>query len=234
MQMTKNEMEEAIKASRNLVFMTGAGVSVPSGIPDYRSIDGVYAATGLKAPEYLLSRRAMLQDTEAFYAFVKKIYKPESRPNVIHNQMTKLSQEKSVTVITQNIDGLHRLAGSPDVIEFHGDLTHCYCERCKGMVGSEVFLASYVHENCGGILRPNIVLYDEGIDYGNMFRSEQALMKADTIVIVGTSFQVYPFAGLIDYANPRAKVYAINKEPISVSGLSGAYVGDAVDVFELL
>lgn len=224
--MTPEQIAHLIKSATNLVFLTGAGVSVPSGIPDYRSIDGLYQ----KAPEYLLSRRALLTDTKDFHDFVKHIYHPEATPNLIHTKMAELGG----TVITQNIDGLHKKAGSRDVIEFHGDLYTCYCEKCRQHVPYQDFLQSYEHAECGGTVRPNVVLYDEGIDYGNIFRAEQALLKADTIVIVGTTFQVYPFASLLDYANPRAQILAINKDPLHVPNLTAQHIGDATDIFKLL
>ena len=225
------EMAKRIKEAKNLVFLTGAGVSTPSGIPDYRGMDGIYTKSGLKTPEYLLSRRAMLHDTDDFYQFIQQIYHPEAHPNVIHQKMASFPNS---TVITQNIDGLHLQAGSKKVIEFHGTIYTCHCEKCGQSVAYQDFLTSYLHENCGGIVRPDVVLYDEQIDGKNISRSIEALEAADTIVIVGTSFKVYPFAALIDYANEDATIYAINKEPLDSYYLRGQCIGDASKVFALL
>ena len=230
--MTQNfsaqEMADRLKASQYLVFMTGAGVSTPSGIPDYRSMTGIYTTSGLKQPEYLLSRRAMLHDTDAWYAFVKQLYHPAAKPNVIHQVMARLK----APVITQNIDGLHRAAGTPDLVEFHGTIAEHYCEKCGQAVTTDEFLASYRHENCGGLLRPNVVFYDEQINSQNIDCALKMLAAADTVAIVGTTFQVYPFAGLIHYANPAAEILAINRDPVAVPNLAGQFLGDAQAVFQ--
>lgn len=235
MKITASQMAEKIKHGKKIVFLTGAGVSTPSGIPDYRSIEGVYTKSGLSEPEYLLSRRAMLDDTEEFYAFIKKVFIRNAEPNVIHKKIAALQNDRNVTVITQNIDGLHEKAGSKNIVEFHGNICNCRCEKCEEVVSSDVFLESYTHKDCGGILRPNVVLYDEQIDPENIRRSQDALSQADTVVIVGTSFVVYPFAGLIQYANEKAKIYAVNKEKLKLGYLlNDEFVGDAVEVFELI
>jgi len=236
---TAKEMAALIHQGNNIVFLTGAGVSVPSGIPDYRSVTGLYTKSGLKEPEYLLSRRALLRETEDFHRFIKQLCQTEAKPNVIHEKMAQLDiaqhgQTKNVTVITQNIDSLHRHAGSQNVIEFHGTLAVCYCEKCHESVEVATFLHHFEHEDCGGILRPDVVLYDEQIDSQNIEEALQALAFADTIVIVGTSFKVYPFAGLIDYANRNAKLLTINKEPVYGVDADAEFLGDAVCVFELL
>jgi len=234
MKATAKEMASLINKSKNIVFLTGAGVSTPSGIPDYRSVSGLYTKSGLKEPEYLLSRRALLKDTEDFHRFIKQLCQEDAKPNVIHEKMAELDKEKFVTVITQNIDGLHSKAGSKNVIEFHGTLAACYCEKCRQSVKVEDFIQHFEHENCKGIIRPDVVLYDEQIDNNNIERSLQALVSADTIAIVGTSFRVYPFASLIQYASRGAKILTINKETVDSVNADAKYLGDAVDVFELL
>ena len=231
---TAREMANLIEEGQQVVFLTGAGVSTPSGIPDYRSVSGLYTKSGLKEPEYLLSRRALLNDSLDFHRFIKQLFQKEALPNVIHEKIAQLDKSKNVTIITQNIDGLHTLAGSKKVIEFHGTLAACYCEKCLTGVLPEVFLQSIEHENCGGILRPDVVLYDEQIDAGNIEASLQALATADTIVIVGTSFKVYPFASLIQYAARDARILTINKEPVAGATAAAVFLGDAVDVFQLL
>lgn len=231
---TAKEMANLISQSKNIVFLTGAGVSTPSGIPDYRSVSGLYTNSGVKEPEYLLSRRAFLNDTADFHRFIKQLCQKEALPNVIHEKMVQLDKSKNVTIITQNIDGLHGLAGSGNVIEFHGTLARCYCEKCQEVVAIADFLQHFEHETCGGKIRPDVVLYDEQIEQENIQRALQAVALADTIVIVGTSFKVHPFAGLIEYANKRATLLTINKEPIYTVNSDAEFIGDAVSVFELL
>lgn len=232
MKLTPTDLSQAMQSSKRLVFLTGAGVSVPSGIPDYRSVTGLYTQSGVKEPEYLLSRRCLLNDTEDFHRFIKQLYHTEAQPNVIHLGMAALDAHRQTTIITQNIDGLHTKAGSQNVVEFHGTLASCYCETCQQAVTVSDFLQNYTHDNCGGLVRPHVVLYDEGIDAHNINCAMDAVEKADTLVIVGTSFQVYPFANLIRYARPSAHIYGINKEAIHVPRLTGMYLGDALDVFQ--
>jgi len=231
---TAEEVANLINESMNIVFLTGAGVSTPSGIPDYRSVSGLYTKSGLKEPEYLLSRRALLKDTEDFHRFIKQLCQADAKPNIIHQKIAELDKTKNVTVITQNIDGLHDAAGSENVIEFHGTLARCYCEKCHQPVKVETFLQHFKHEHCNGIIRPDVVLYDEQIDHNNINRSLQALTSADTIAIVGTSFRVYPFAGLIEYTTGDAMILTINKEPVDSVNANAEFLGDAVEVFELL
>jgi len=234
MKVIAKEMSNMISEGQNIVFLTGAGVSTPSGIPDYRSVSGLYTKSGLKEPEYLLSRQALLNDTEDFHRFIKQLCQEDAKPNVIHKKMAQLEKSKNVTVITQNIDGLHTKAGSKNVVEFHGTLGSCYCEKCQQAVEVEEFLRHFEHEHCNGIIRPDVVLYDEQIDHDNISRSLQALASADTIVIVGTSFRVYPFASLIQYVSRDVRILTINKEAVASVTADTEFLGDAVDVFELL
>ena len=228
------EMANLIQNGQNIVFLTGAGVSTPSGIPDYRSVTGLYTKTGLKEPEYLLSLRALRNDTADFHRFIKQLIQTDAKPNVIHQKIAQLDERKNVTVITQNIDGLHLLAGSKNVIEFHGSLATWYCLKCQKATAVQEFLNYFIHEDCGGIIRPDVVLYDEQINQDNINRSLRALATADTIVIVGTSFRVYPFASLIYHTNSQAKILVINKEEVVSVTVDAQFIGDAVAVFELL
>ncbi|AQP53955.1 NAD-dependent protein deacylase [Vagococcus penaei] len=207
---------ELIQQSKKLVFMTGAGVSVPSGIPDYRSMTGVYH--GVENPEYLLSHSCLVKEPEKFYDFVKQLYHPKAKPNIIHLKMAELAQEKDVTVISQNIDGLHQQAGSPKVINFHGNLYDCYCQKCGESVTAEEFMESSLHKNCGGQIRPNVVLYEESLPQDVIEASILAIEQADTIVVVGTSLKVYPFSGLIQYRQPNSQLIIINKDTITYGG----------------
>lgn len=206
------EAIDLIKKSQRIVFMTGAGVSTPSGIPDYRSMTGVYK--GIENPEYLLSHTCLMEEPEKFYDFVKQLYHEEAMPNVIHQGMKKLETAHDVSIISQNIDGLHDKAGSQKVVNFHGNLNDCYCMACGQKVSSSQYLISSIHENCGGRVRPNVVLYEEGLSEEGIQSSVQWLEQADLVVIVGTTFKVYPFSGLIDYRNPKSKILVINNEPI--------------------
>ncbi|MDR0846561.1 MAG: NAD-dependent protein deacylase [Lactobacillales bacterium] len=216
--MNKDEIIALIRAAKNPVYLTGAGVSTLSGIPDYRSMNGIYS----QGPEYLLSRECMLEETDKFYEFVKQIYHPEAEPNVAH---FKMAPHK---IVTQNIDGLFEKAGAHDLVEFHGTLYECHCEKCGADVDYHEFLGTYTHENCGGIVRPNIVLYQEQINPDNIERAIQYIAYADLVIVVGTSLKVYPFAGLIQYAN--APIIVIDKNEI-YGPQTHSYVGDMRDIF---
>ena len=157
--------------------MTGAGVSTPSGIPDYRSLKGIYH--GIEAPEYLLSHTCMVREPDKFYQFVKHLYHPEAKPNVIHQTMAEFAQERNVWVVSQNIDGLHQQAGS------------------------QTYLTDWHHADCGGQIRPAIVLYEEGFSEETITAAINAVANAQLVVVVGTSLQVYPFAGLLQYQNSQ-------------------------------
>ncbi|WP_239253676.1 NAD-dependent protein deacylase [Listeria ilorinensis] len=224
--------EKAIQAARKIVFLTGAGVSVPSGIPDYRSKGGLYS--GVRQPEYLLSEQCLKREPDMFYEFVKNnLYYPDAMPNVIHQKMAEIEQltDKTVTIITQNIDGLHEKAGSKQVVNFHGSLYDCYCQKCGQNIPSDVYLQSDRHENCGGIIRPAVVLYGEAIDQRVIEASLAAVSAADLLVIVGTSFQVSPFCNLIDYRQSDAQIVAINREPLALQVPFTMLTADAAVVF---
>ena len=201
--------------ARHIVFLTGAGVSTASGIPDFRSANGLY--TQNQNAEYYLSHRYFVSDPEGFYEYCKNnLYFPDAKPNVIHEKQAALTQQDRATVITQNIDNLYEEAGTKHLIDFHGNLYNVYCEKCHERVPVADYLKSRIHEKDGGNLRPDIVLYDEGISQEAISRSLNAMSQADLVVIVGTSMKVYPFAGLLQYANPAAQVLAINQQALSL------------------
>ncbi len=201
--------------ANHIVFLTGAGVSTASGIPDFRSANGLY--TQNKNAEYYLSHRYFVEDPEGFYNYCKQnLYFPDARPNVIHEKQAALTQQDRATVITQNIDNLYEEAGTKHLVDFHGNLYHVYCEKCHETVPVADYLKSRIHEKDGGSLRPDIVLYDEGISQAAISQSVNAMANADLVVIVGTSMKVYPFAGLLQYANPAAKVLAINQQTLNL------------------
>lgn len=212
-------MEEKIQQlfddAQQIVFLTGAGVSTASGIPDFRSANGLY--TQDKNAEYYLSHRYFASDPAGFYRFCKQnLYFPDAKPNIIHQKQAALTKEDRATIITQNIDNLYEEAGATHLIDFHGNLYHVYCEKCGETVPVEDYLKSRIHQKDGGPLRPDIVLYDEGIKQNDIINSIRAMQGADLVVIVGTSMKVYPFAGLLEYRNPQATVVAVNQQKLDL------------------
>lgn len=207
------QIQQMFDDAKRIVFLTGAGVSTASGIPDFRSANGLY--TQDKNAEYYLSHRYFSSDPEGFYEFCKKnLYFPDAKPNVIHQKQAALTNQDRATVITQNIDNLYEEAGATHLIDFHGNLYHVYCEQCGETVPVADYLKSRLHEKDGGPLRPDIVLYDEGIKQDDIMNSVRALQAADLVVIVGTSMKAYPFAGLLEYRNRDARVLAINQQEL--------------------
>ena len=209
------QIQQLFDNAKRIVFLTGAGVSTSSGIPDFRSANGLY--TQDKNAEYYLSHRYFSSDPEGFYEFCKKnLYFPDAKPNVIHKKQAALTNQDRATVITQNIDNLYEEAGATHLIDFHGNLYHVYCEKCGETVPVADYLKSRLHAKDGGSLRPDIVLYDEGIKQDDIMNSVRAMQSADLVVIVGTSMKVYPFAGLLEYRNPNAQVLAINQQKLNL------------------
>lgn len=227
---TVSEAAQAINESKSITFLTGAGVSTPSGIPDYLSLKGIYQ--GIEQPEYLLSHEAMVHEPQKFYSFVKKIYHPNAQPNVIHTEIARLEKHKKVWTVSQNIDGLHEKAGSQQLVNFHGTLYHCYCRKCGKEVAWQSYLYSDTHENCGGQVRPAIVLYGEGFQEEVLEQATFAVSQAELVVIVGTSFQVHPFCDLIQFRAPRAKILVINQSPIYLDQEYDFVQTDGVTVFD--
>lgn len=228
--MTK--LNDLIQNAHRIVFMTGAGVSTASGIPDYRSKNGLYSHG--QTPEYLLSHDCLVNEPKVYYDFVThNLFYPHAQPNIIHQKMAALTRKRQATIITQNIDGLHAQAKpAPDaLIEFHGNLYDVFCQKCGQKVDWHEYLKDMHHRNCGGILRSQIVLYGEEIDQQKLERSIQVIQAADLIIVVGTSFVVYPFAGLLQYRRPDAQLAAVNKETIQVPPQTAMIVNDAVEEF---
>lgn len=207
-------LQEIIDDSKNIVFFGGAGVSTESGIPDFRSADGIYHQQYRYSPEQIVSHSFFMRNTEAFYEFYKeKMMFLEAKPNAAHLKLAQLEAEgKLKAVITQNIDGLHQAAGSKNVWELHGSIHRNYCRKC-----GKFYDASYVKNadgvprcECGGLIKPDVVLYEEGLDSGVIEHSIRAICEADTLIIGGTSLVVYPAAGFIDYFRGKHLV-VINK-----------------------
>lgn len=224
------EAAEAIEKSKSITFLTGAGVSTPSGIPDYRSLKGIYQ--GIEQPEYLLSHEAMVHEPLKFYSFVKKIYHPDAQPNIIHTEIARLEKYKNVWTVSQNIDGLHEKAGSQQLVNFHGNLYHCYCRKCGEEVSWQNYLHSDTHEKCGGQVRPAIVLYGEGFQAEVLEQATCAVSQVELVVIVGTSFQVHPFCDLIQFRAPHAKILVINQSPIYLDQEYNFVQTNGVTVFD--
>ena len=195
---------DIIKESQRIVFMTGAGVSVPSGIPDFRSNTGLYATPyGGMNPEAIISHSFFYKNPEVFYKFYreKMIYK-DALPNVIHKTMALLEEKgKSLGVITQNIDGLHQLGGSKDVLELHGTVLKNRCEKCGALYGLDVVTntSGVPTCKCGGIIKPLVTLYEESLDYDCLRKAVDRIRCADTLIVVGTSLVVNPAASLVSY-----------------------------------
>ena len=219
--MTKmQELKEIIKNSDNIVFFGGAGVSTASGVPDFRSATGLYNRRSNTAysPEYMLSHEFLEEHPEEFSRYYKEnlIY-PDARPNKAHLALAKLERlGKLKAIVTQNIDSLHQMAGNTRVLELHGNLRDYYCVRCgKKYTLDEVLREKGAsHCDCGGFIRPDVVLYGEGLDQTVIMRAIEAIRAADVFIVAGTSLVVYPAAGLVNYYHGD-KLIMINKEATS-------------------
>lgn len=209
------ELQEIIEKHENIVFFGGAGVSTESGIPDFRSVDGLYHQQYEFPPETILSHSFYRSNTEEFYRFYRnKMLFPNAKPNAAHLKLAELERLGKVkAVVTQNIDGLHQAAGSRTVLELHGSVLRNYCERCSAFYGLDYILNSTgvpKCEKCGGSIKPDVVLYEEGLDEKTLNSAVNYIRNAQVLVIGGTSLNVYPAAGLIDYFQGD-KLVVINK-----------------------
>ena len=214
-------LKQWIAESNNIVFFGGAGVSTESKIPDFRSVDGLYNQKYKYPPETILSHTFYQRRTEEFFEFYRdKMLFPDAQPNAAHLALAKLEQMgKCKAVITQNIDGLHQAAGSKKVLELHGSVLRNYCTRCHKFYDMEYILHSdgIPRCECGGVIKPDVVLYEEGLDSLTLNEAVRCIRQADVLIIGGTSLTVYPAAGLIDYYHGK-KLVLINK---SVTGMDG-------------
>ena len=204
-----------IKASDNIVFFGGAGVSTESGIPDFRSVDGLYNQKYDYPPETILSHTFYRKHPQEFYRFYRdKMLCLDAEPNITHYKLAELEKAgKLKGVVTQNIDGLHQKAGSKNVMELHGSVLRNYCERCWQFVSAEEILHSTdvpKCPKCGGPVKPDVVLYEEGLNQKTLEDAIYYISHADVLIVGGTSLAVYPAAGLIDYYNGN-KLVLINK-----------------------
>lgn len=225
------EFQKIIDESRNIVFFGGAGVSTESGIPDFRSSDGIYKQNYRYPPEQVISHTFFVRNTEIFYEFYKeKMMFLDAKPNKAHEKLAELEASgKLSAVITQNIDGLHQAAGSRNVLELHGSIHRNYCQNC-----GTFYDASYVKNyrgipkcSCGGIIKPDVVLYEEQLDQEIISKSVREISEADTLIIGGTSLVVYPAAGFVDYFRGKHLVL-INKGETSRDREAGLCIHSAI------
>lgn len=211
--------QQFVNESKNIVFFGGAGVSTESGIPDFRSVDGLYNQKYDYPPEIILSHDFFMKNTEEFYRFYRdKMLCLDAKPNITHFKLAEFERSgKLKAIVTQNIDGLHQRAGSKIVYELHGSILRNYCMKCHKFYDAEYIRQSkeIPHCKCGGIIKPDVVLYQEGLDDNTVEKSVQAITDADLLIVGGTSLNVYPAAGLIQYRKRTCKLVLINKTETS-------------------
>lgn len=228
------QLKKWIDESDNIVFFGGAGVSTESGIPDFRSENGIFQAIneyGVR-PEVILSHTFFMQNPEVFFKYYKKtLLYPDAKPNDCHKALAKLEEMgKLKAVITQNIDDLHQRAGSKNVLELHGTLYKNYCMKC-----GKTFDLDYVTADegitrcdaCGGIVRPDVVLYEEGLDQETIYQSVDFISKADLLIVGGTSLNVYPAAGLLNYYR-GSKLVLVNKSATSYDNKAALVIAENI------
>ena len=227
-----NAMEQLktwIDGSDNIVFFGGAGVSTESGIPDFRSEDGLYRQQYQYPPETIISHSFYMKNPEEFYRFYKnKMIFEDAKPNPAHLALARLEKQgKLKAVITQNIDGLHQAAGSREVLELHGSIHRNYCTRCGKFYGLDVVTKSdgVPKCSCGGMVKPDVVLYEEGLDQETLQKAVYYISHADMLIVGGTSLTVYPAAGLIDYYRGR-KLVLINKTVTPMDSQADLVIND--------
>lgn len=228
-------LQDIIDEGRQIVVFTGAGISVPSGIPDFRSETGIYSQKkkDQPKPEQIVSHDYFVNHTKEFYDFYKsKMLYPNAKPNLAHKYFAHLETTgKNVIVVTQNIDGLHQEAGSSMVYELHGNVHRNYCERCGRSFGINYILS---HDGvptcdvCGGIVKPDVVLYDEQLDEDMITRAISAIMTCDVLIVIGTSLTVYPAAGFIRYFKGKYLV-VINKDETSYDNLCDLVINEDIE-----
>ena len=225
-------LQEIVDKSRRIVFFGGAGVSTESGIPDFRSVDGLYHQHYAWPPEKILSHSFFMKKPEEFFRFYRdKMLPLEARPNAAHMKLAELEQKGRLTaIVTQNIDGLHQRAGSRRVYELHGSIWRNRCMRCGKAYGPEYIRDSadtVPRCSCGGIIKPDVVLYEEGLDEDVLGGSVGAIRQADTIIVAGTSLTVYPAAGLLRYFRGQHLVL-INRDATPMDGEADLVIHEKV------
>ncbi|MDF2838325.1 MAG: D-dependent protein deacetylase of family [Evtepia sp.] len=229
---TLETLQQWIDGSQNIVFFGGAGVSTESGIPDFRSVDGLYHQQYPYPPETMLSHSFLISHPEEFFKFYReKMIALWAKPNPAHEKLAELEQVgKLKAVITQNIDGLHQMAGSREVLELHGSVHRNYCSKCGKAHPISFIVESTgvpICEACGGVVRPDVVLYEEGLNSDVMNQAVSYLRQADILIIGGTSLVVYPAAGLINYYR-GSKLVLINKASTSMDARANLVISKPI------
>ena len=233
------ELQQIIDNSNHIVFFTGAGVSTASGIPDFRSTDGLYNQKYQFPPEEILSHHFFKQQTEEFFRFYRdKMLYPDVKPSFVHQYIATLEKRnKKVTIITQNIDGLHQLAGSTNVLELHGSVLRNTCMQChtKYPLDEILKMDTVPHcPKCNGIIKPDVILYEEGLDETILNQALHALQTADICIVLGTSLVVYPAAGLLRYFGGD-KLVLINRDQTSYDSTADLTIhDDFINIFPSL
>ena len=224
-------LQRWVDESSSIVFFGGAGVSTESGLPDFRSVDGLYHQHYAEPPETILSHSYFMHNTEGFYRFYReKMLFPDAQPNEAHRKLAQLEAAgKLAAVVTQNIDGLHQKAGSKTVYELHGSVSRNHCTRCgRFYTLEEVMAAEGVPRcACGGVIKPDVVLYEEALDEDTVAGAVRAIRRADLLIVAGTSLVVYPAAGLIRYYRGD-KLVLINLQPTPADGIANLVIHDKV------
>ena len=220
-----------VAESKAIAFFGGAGVSTESGIPDFRSTGGLYHQEWRYPPETILSHTFYKSNPEEFFRFYRaKLLAPEAKPNAAHRKLAEWEAAGKLTaVVTQNIDGLHQAAGSKHVCELHGSVHRNYCERCRKFYGLDFILkgSGVPRCECGGIVKPDVVLYEEGLDQAVMNDAVNSIARADLLIIGGTSLNVWPAAGLINYFQGE-RLVLINKSAVARDLSAGLVITDPI------
>ena len=230
--MSYEALQQMVDGSHKIVFFGGAGVSTESGIPDFRSTDGLYRQKYDYPPETILSRTFFDRNPKEFYRFYRaKMLVLDKKPNPAHLKLAQWEKEgRLLGIVTQNIDGLHQAAGSERVFELHGSIHRNYCMRCRKFYAPEYIRDAedaVPHCSCGGIIKPDVVLYEEGLDQDVLSGAVHALSKADMLIVAGTSLTVYPAAGLVRYFNGKHLVL-INRDPTPMDSSCDLVIHDSV------
>ncbi len=228
----QQQLQQWVHDSGSIVFFGGAGVSTESGIPDFRSVDGLYNQKYSQPPETILSHTYFTGHTQEFYRFYRdKMLCLDAKPNTAHLKLAQWERAgKLAAVVTQNIDGLHQLAGSRTVYELHGSVHRNYCTKCGAFYGVDFIAQSQGVPRCpacGGLVKPDVVLYEEGLDQDTVEGAVRAIAQADMLIVGGTSLVVYPAAGLIRYYRGN-KLVLINRDPTPYDGQADLVIHDSI------
>lgn len=235
------QLQQWVDESRYIVFFGGAGVSTESGVPDFRSVDGLYRQKYPYPPETILSHTFYARKPEEFFRFYReKMLFPDARPNAAHLKLAELERAgKLAAVVTQNIDGLHQAAGSREVLELHGSVHRNYCEGCRKFFDLDYMCAGAeapICDRCGGRVKPDVVLYEEALDEATMSKALRHIQRADLFIVGGTSLAVYPAAGLVNYYRGN-RLVLINKSPTPYDAnadlLIAAPIGEVLGAIEV-